>query len=391
MEFRHLLFGIALATGACTAGAPPLDSSVQVPVGSACTTSSAKLSFDFEAASFARCVIEGEREFSVLVAPEHQPPINPSPWYAFRYEASEGSELTVHLRYLGAKHRYEPKWSDGTESRRLSTEASEDGTTATMQLPPGRATVSAQEIIDTRDHEEALERWAQGPLARRFVLGSSHDRRPIGAVRLGLADAPRLVVLLGRQHPPEVTGAIAMESFVDRIAALLAADPQMGKRYQFLVIPLLNPDGVARGNWRANLGGKDINRDWGEFSQPETQAIKGWLDALPAGVRPVLMLDFHSTHRNLFYVQGDEASERQEQFLGAWLAGKENSLPGYIFSIERRNANPGSGTAKNWFHQTYGIPAYTYEVADDADRMAIRQAAAVFARGLPEALEVLER
>lgn len=182
-----------------------------------------------------------------------------------------------------------------------------------------------------------------------------------------------------------------MEAFVDRIAELIARYPALGRRYQFMVIPLLNPDGVERGHWRANLGGTDLNRDWGVFSQPETQAVRNWLNALRPDVRLVLMLDFHSTSRNLVYTQGDEASEGHKRFLSAWLEGKEASFPGYPFSIEPRSGIAGSGTAKNWFHSTYAVPAYTYEVADDADRGAARAAAATLAGALPEALEVLAR
>lgn len=391
MRRHNLLIASALATGACSSSMSPSPISGTAAVETACSTAVAKISFDFEVASSSRCVIEGAREFSILVTPEHQPPINPSPWYAFRYKADGSDNLTVHLRYLGARHRYAPKWHDGTTSAELSAEVNEDRSVATLRLPPGEAIVSAQEVFDTGDHDEALTRWERIPGAQRVTLGYSHSGRAVEALRLGQPDAAGLVVLLGRQHPPEVTGAIAMEAFVDRIAELVATDPALGQRYQFLVIPLLNPDGVAHGNWRANLGGRDLNRDWGEFSQPETQAVKRWLDGLAPDIRPVLMLDFHSTYANLFYVQGDEATPRQVEFLNAWLTAKENAFADYPFTVERRNANPGSGTTKNWFHETYGIPAYTYEVADDADRDAIRKAAKDFASSIPKALEIFEK
>mgnify|MGYP000067421557 FL=1 len=99
------------------------------------------------------------------------------------------------------------------------------------------------------------------------------------------------------------------------------------------------------------------------------------------------MVDFHSTRSNLFYVQGKgEASAGQQRFLAAWLEGRENAFAGYPFTIEPRNANPGSGTAKNWFFETYAIPSYTYEVADDADRAATRTAARALADSLMPAL-----
>jgi len=245
-----------------------------------------------------------------------------------------------------------------------------------IRLPQGQGVIAAQEII-TPDHAAAdLARWSAATGAEVFQLGTSHDGRAINAIRLGRADAPRLVVLLGRQHPPEVTGGIAMQAFVDVLAEQAGSLGDV----QVLVVPMLNPDGAVRGHWRANRGAADLNRDWGEFTQPETAAVKAWLDALPASVRPVLMVDFHSTRTNLFYVQGpDEASPAQQRFLGAWLGGQENALAGYPFTIEPRNANPGSGTAKNWFNTAYAIPSYTYEVADTADRAATAAAARALA------------
>lgn len=376
-----LLLGLGTVTGACVQAPPPEPVSAPAPVAveATCRTSAARLYFDFEGASASACAVRGERDFALLVTPEHAPPINPSPWYAFRYETVGEAPVTVTLGYLGGQHRYAPKWrGDDGAWRDLPAEPSADGKGAVIRLPAGRGMVAAQEIIPPAAARADLARWSAASGAQPFTIGTSHDGRPIEAIRFGRSDAPKLVVLLGRQHPPEVTGAIAMAAFVDTLAAR-AGD--LGD-VQVLVVPMLNPDGVTRGHWRANRGAVDINRDWGPFTQPETRAVKAWLDALPAGVRPVLMVDFHSTSRNLFYVQGDEASPAQQRFLDEWLVGREKAFPGYPFTLEPRNANPGSGTAKNWFHATYAIPSYTYEVADTADRAATRSAARALAESL---------
>ncbi|KLE33861.1 M14 family metallopeptidase [Aurantiacibacter luteus] len=354
-----------------------------------CRTASAVVAFDFEGASRSRCSIDGERAFTVLVSPEHAPPINPSPWYAFRYEAEGPGEVAVRIVYLGARHRYAPVLTIGRQTRAVDVAVADDGNAVTLALPPGAGTVSAQELVGASHYRGALARWRDRAGGELLTIARSHAGRAVEALRLGNADAPHLVVLLGRQHPPEVTGAIAMESFVDTLGEAFAADPGLGARYQVLVVPQINPDGVAEGNWRANLGGVDLNRDWGTFSQPETRAVAQWLSDLPAGTRPVAMIDFHSTNRNLFYVQGEEANEAGRRFLSEWLEGRENAFSGYSFTIERTNANPGSGTAKNWFNATYGIPAFTYEVADDADRQGTHSAAAALARAFPAALDRL--
>jgi len=384
---RQLWAGLALLLGACVQAQPPVSLSQAVPAQSACRTASAMIAFDFEGASASACSITGEREFAVLVTPEHAPPINPSPWYAFRYEAGDGAPVSVTLRYLGGEHRYAPKWSDGSGAwRALPVEPLDNGKGAIVRLPAGKGIIAAQEIITPADARADLLRWAAATGTKPTILGQTHDGRPLEAIRLGRVDAPRLVILLGRQHPPEVSGAIAMRAFVDALVEQSVRQPQAFADLQFLIVPMLNPDGTARGHWRANHGGEDLNRDWGVFSQPETRAVKAWLDGLPTGIRPSLMLDFHSTQRNLFYVQGDEASLAQRRFLGAWLEGKENVFAGYAFTIEPRNGTPGSGTAKNWFHASFAIPAYTFEVADDADRAATRNAASALAASLPGAL-----
>ena len=368
----------------CAGAPPPVEQSA--PPSAACSAASARIAFDFETAPQSKCVIEGERAFSIIVTPEHAPPINPSPWYAFRYQSAGEQPITVRLRYLGGKHRYRPLLTMDGKHRWLDAEVADDGKSATIELSPGSGIVSGQEIFDSARYRALAERLSTRGAARTFSIGSSLDGRDIVALRMGRPDAPRLVVLLGRRHPPEVTGALAMEPFLEALAdGFVRKRPDLAD-VQVIAVPLLNPDGVARGHWRANRGGTDLNRDWGLFTQPETRAVARWLERLPDRIRPVAMIDFHSTTRNLFYVQGDEANEDQQRFLARWLAGKEDAIPGYRFTIERRNANPGAGTAKNWFHATFAIPAYTYEVGDDTDRGAIARAASELATDFLAAL-----
>lgn len=375
----------ALTLGGCATVHSP-----GVSNGSTCATASARIAFDFDGASRLACAILSEREFAILVTPEHAPPINPSPWYGFRYEAFGSQGISVHLQYVGARHRYAPKLIRRAEVTPLPAEVSADKSAARLSLPPGQGIVAGTELVTSSRNDALLRRLAALPQAERIDLGRSLDGRPLEAVRLGNPGAPNLVVLLGRQHPPEVTGALAMEAFATEIANQAKSGDWAGGRIQFLIVPLLNPDGVARGHWRANRGAKDLNRDWGQFSQPETRSVKAWLDALPKRTRPIAMVDFHSTNRNLFYVQSEiEADEREERFLADWLESSQKLLDDYPFRIERRDANPGLGTAKNWFHATYDIPSYTYEVGDETESEVIRRSAALLARAFLKSLHNL--
>jgi len=375
---------VALLAGCTHLPSPSLDERT-----SGCSTAEASIAFDFAGASTSQCVIEGPRAFALVVAPEHAPPINPSPWYAFRYTAMTGDPVRVRIEYLHAAHRYSPKLAQDGAMRELPVELTANGRSAALTLPAGSGTVSAQPIVDAEDHARFAIRLASEFGAHQVILGRSLDGRPIEAIRFGDPAARRLVVVLGRQHPPEVTGTYALEPFVAELARILMSDSALAREYQVIAVPLLNPDGVERGHWRANRGGVDLNRDWGPFTQPETRALRDWLAREASRSRPVAMIDFHSTARSLFYVQGDEASAPQLRFLDRFLGDKEARFAGYPFTIEPRNANPGSGTAKNWFFACYGVPSYTYEVGDEADPEATADAARSLARDFLPALVAL--
>lgn len=379
--------GCAIDPVAPVAGPAPAPAGSAAP-GALCANSGVTLHADFEGAPPMRCAIDPDGGFTLLIGPEHAPPINPSPWYAFRYDNRSSAAAKVTLRYLSGRHRYPPKRIEA-DGRAVAIEAEvpKDRSSASFRLPPGSGTIAAEELVGEGDNRALLERLSAFPGVRRFMVARSHDGRAIEAVHWGDDRAPRLLVLLGRQHPPEVSGALAMARFVERLVGRLSSDPGRFSDTQMLIVPMLNPDGVVRGHWRANLGGLDLNRDWGEFTQPESRGVKAWLDARPAGVRPVLMVDFHSTNRNLFYVQGEEEAQCDTRFPVRWLGPLEGRIADYPFTIERRNANPGRGTAKNWFCKTYRIPALTYEVADEADRDALLRVAEQLADRLMPALD----
>lgn len=380
------LLALSFAAGAC-ANFAPLPDRIHI-AAPPCSTNDVTIAFDFEGASQSHCVIEGERAFRIVVTAEHAPPINPSPWYAFRYAAKPGGDVSIALDYPSGKHRYPPKVTTPGGIDKLEVEERHEGKTAYFTVPPGAGLISGQEVFDASRYAKSYQRLEHSQHVDRMTLGLSRDAHPIIGLRMGAPTAPHLIVLLGRAHPPEVSGAIAMEAFLEQLTVEYDKGEIDPAQYQVLAVPMLNPDGVMRGHWRANLGGKDLNRDWGEFSQPETRSVRDWLGRLDPSVKPVVMIDFHSTRSNLFYVQGaDETGPLEEVFLADWLGRNREGVEGYPFTIERRNANPGSGTSKNWFHARYGIPAYTFEVGDETDREAVSAVSRIFARTMLPAVE----
>jgi hypothetical protein len=178
----------------------------------------------------------------------------------------------------------------------------------------------------------------------------------------------------------EVSGAFAFFAFTETVLGDSELAQKFQARFRVIAIPLLNPDGVVGGNWRHNLGGVDLNRDWGPFTQPETQLVAGLLEDLDASDSKIRMfVDFHSTEENVFYALPDVT--HPPDFIATWLEAARVRTPDYPFELTQGPAT-SMAIAKNYIYERYGIPAATFEVGDETDRDVTRAAAKVFAEEL---------
>jgi predicted deacylase len=331
-----------------------------------------------------RCVVSTDGVFNLTIYPEDKPPINESPWYAFRISGSRANQVVIKISFEDGYARYWPKVSHDSESWKPvpadRVTISEAGTQMEIRLTLHRAQlwVAGQELLTSRYYDQWLDELSAHPGTKTRLAGQSVQGRPIYMADTG--GSKDVIILLGRQHPPEVTGPIAMRPFVTTLLSDSRLARQFRERYRLIILPLLNPDGVAAGFWRHNVNGVDLNRDWGPFTQPETQLVRNWLDH-PAQqeIRLRLMLDFHSTKNNVFYTQRDIDPTDPADFTGRWLTRSAQRLPDYGFKREA-NETSSQPNSKNYFYTRYGIPAITYETGDDASRKAAEKAAVIFAQ-----------
>ena len=330
--------------------------------GPVCTYEGVAFSGDFESGRLTACEQTGTHQFNLFVRPEDTP-INPSSWYAFSIDARSQADLGLTLTYIHGKHRYAPQISrdDGLTWSVLPDAPEPGATSATIgvEFRKGRTLIAAQPLFGLDHYRAWLRLAAKKPGVTIQQIGASEAGRDIETLTFGAEGAP-VLVLMGRQHPPEITGALALEAFVDR---LLESDPlavRFRNGFRVAVAPVLNPDGVALGQWRHNTRGVDINRDWGPFTQAETRAARDWLAGL--GELAVAM-DFHSTWKDTLYTQPDDADGSRPEFSGALSDRLVQSLGA---GAPHRDAshNPDLATSKTWIHETYKIPALTYEVGD---------------------------
>lgn len=377
-----LALASVLALGACATQ----------PAG--CESGDFRLTQDFSGAPGHACTRTGPATFQLAVMPEDSP-INSSPWYAFDLEARQAGEVTVELVYGDHAHRYRPKLDHGEDGWQALPDTSvtltREGRVATVNLriEPGTSRLAAQEVYGVEDRARWRADFARRTGLDRQTIGSSVEGRMIEALsRPASSPAAPLIVILGGQHPPEITGVLGLRSFLEALFDPAPAGEGLD-RYEWLIVPDLNPDGVERGHWRNNSGQVDLNRDWGPFTQPETKAVRAELEARRLeGQTPLLLLDFHSTRRDVLYTPPDGLDLTPSEFASHWIAHLARHWTGEGPAFDRAPGhNPDLPTSKSWFAETYSAPGVTVEFGDETDRRRVGALARAAAMALRDYLE----
>ena len=344
----------------------------------ACNLSEVSITADFPAGRMDKCHSLGNNEFLITLIPENTP-INSSPWYAFKIEAKQPTNIQIKMLVQGYKHRYLPKISqDGKTWQSQPHQIVGEQLIMNIAASSKPVYISAQEIINNQYYID----WAKSLLTdntiTHSILGNSTQGRPIYQLEHKTA-SNEWVVILGRMHPPEITGALALFPFTQQLLFNSKQGEAFRKRFNILLIPNLNPDGVEHGHWRSNINGVDLNRDWKNFKQQETQLIRNKLEEIVSnGGKIVFAIDFHSTKKDIFYTMPTDYGLSPAKLVENWLNALDDITPEFKVVMKPGN-NPNNGVFKQYIADKYGVHAITYEVADEADRSQIRSIAQIAA------------
>lgn len=218
------------------------------------------------------------------------------------------------------------------------------------------------------------------------TIGRSAQGRAINAYYFG--SGATTVMYTGAIHGSEASTKSLMDRWIQDLETKARNIPA---HITVVVIPMINPDGIARGS-RTNANNVDLNRnfatnDWqkdittvnnqpfpgggGEsaMSEPETKAIS----ALAQQLRPKVILSYHS-------IGGMVAANQAGNSTG--LAATYAQLSGY------RNVTGQSdetfeysvtGTADDWYAQAIGVPSLLIELGSHSYHQFERNQAAMWA------------
>ncbi len=329
------------------------------------------VSNDFDGARLNGLKKANDSTAMLLINPENEP-INNSAYYAFKVWSDTTKPFYFRFEYpKGYKHRYIPKLKSGKEWHVLdSTNVFKKDSIVTIRLNLSKSPfiVSAQEINASRDVKTWYTNLIKGK--ENYVhfshYGTSRLGRdlPVLDIYKGDKKDKDIIVLLTRQHPPEVTGYFAFQEFLKTILNDSELSDTFLNQYRVLAFPILNPDGVDLGNWRHNANGIDTNRDWSVYNQPEVkQTVKFITKTMKRNnAKLILGLDFHSTYEDVFYTNKIREGTTLPNFIETWFTALEANIEGY--KVNEAAGNSTKPVSKGWFLYGHNATGITYEIGD---------------------------
>lgn len=307
----------------------------------------------------------------LLINPENKP-INSSAYYAFKVWSNTTKSFYFTFQYpKGYKHRYIPKLKEYNKWSLIdSINVFKEDSIVTIKLNLSKTplTVAAQEINSSTD----VKTWCKNLIKGKesYVHFSNYGKSRLGRdlpildIYKGDKKNKDIIVLLTRQHPPEVTGYFAFKEFVKTVLNNSTLSGNFLNKYRVLAFPILNPDGVDLGHWRHNAGGVDTNRDWSKYNQPEVkQTIEYITKTLQENnAKVILGIDFHSTYKDVFYTNKIRKGTTLPNFIDDWFIALENNIPNYI--VNEASGNSTKPVSKGWFLYGHNATGITYEIGD---------------------------
>ncbi len=247
-------------------------------------------------------------------------------------------------------------------------------------------------------------------LVKVFSIGKSVQGRDLMAMHISgnLESADKLpgVIYFGghhaRAHLSVETPLRIFKNLLQRYASGEERIVRLLNSRDIYVIPAVNPDGlehdVSTGKylfWRKNRSqnangtyGVDLNRNYGyrwgtggsskdpnsdtymgtaPFSEPETQAVRNFIDAHN---NLTTLISFHTFSKLILYPWGGSYSpvEAKDEAVFKTMAGKMADMNGYV-PEQASDLYIASGDTTDWAYGTHKIFAFTFELDPKNDFM----------------------
>jgi len=118
-----------------------------------------------------------------------------------------------------------------------------------------------------------------------------------------------------------------------------------------------------------------LNRDWSNFNQPETKAVKAFMEERVSDTEGKFYfgIDFHSTWDDIYYTVDPKLKGNMPGLVTDWLDTVKDALPGYDPNIRPSGDLVPTAVSRNYFFVQHGAEALVFEIGDNTPRAFIKK------------------
>ncbi|KAJ3018554.1 UNVERIFIED_CONTAM: Cytosolic carboxypeptidase 2, partial [Siphonaria sp. JEL0065] len=164
----------------------------------------------------------------------------------------------------------------------------------------------------------------------------------------------KAIILSARVHPGETNASWMMRGLMYYLTGESKEARELRSRFVVKIVPMINPDGVIVGNYRCNLTGYDLNRQWTSTLKPsaskaipEVLAMYTLVERSVNSREVVLFCDFHGHNRkNGIFMYGCE-NEPVKVKSGAGARKASDSANNSSVSGKRKSISASSNARRN--------------------------------------------
>lgn len=272
-------------------------------------------------------------------------------------------------------------------------------------------------------------------IAQVSSLGKSIEGRELLAIKISdnvaAQESETRVVLLGGHHAREWIAVDVPYLIARHLLNEYGANPQITAlvdNAEIWIVPMVNPDGhqysvTSQRLWRKNRRnnrdgtfGVDLNRNYGHawggpgssgdsfseiyrgpsaFSEPETQAVRDFLQAHP----PAALITYHNFSQLILYPWGNTNNPAPQRglldSLAVAMANRIRDVHGENYTPEQASdLYLASGDTGDWVLGVLGVPGFTIELRPRSSvpgfELPESQIQPTFEENLPAALFLME-
>ena len=232
-------------------------------------------------------------------------------WYSFKVKGVQPLKpVTIDLVDLPGEYNYQSNrgavnaetpavWSNDGRTWHHVEDFQYDPTEPHMRLriTPSRGNFWVAHTPPYTDrHLDQLWKDVRNAFHRKQI-GRSVDGRPLWLWSIGTG--PKTIWLMFRQHSWETGSSWTGEGAIRE----LARNATLRTGYTWKILPMADPDGVARGGVRFNKYGFDLNRNWDVNNAAKMPEITGQRKVMLASGPAALFFSLHNTETSE-YLEG---------------------------------------------------------------------------------------